>query len=352
MDERQHRIRWDCGTGYDFFFSLHVLHKPESYGLRGSWAAGVRSRLSGNDRKILEDAQQVVPYPLAWVNTLKAPKDSVSVIEGLSEIAPVDRLMKLVFTSIIPDETRSVLSEVRAKRKWDENDLERLRSSLKDRNKATKELKTVLKWWSRSDEFGERYLASLQAYRDSFFEEEERRITPKLFEALEKAQSMAHRLTVDALLEEISQGVRFTILHDSEELVLAPSYWSSPLIFYEKLSSSTHLVLFGARPADTSLIPGEVIPDHMLKSLKALADPTRLSIMRYLCQESLTPSQLSRLLRLRMPTVLHHLRALRLAGLVRLSLEDGDEKRYAVRTEEIGETFSAVKKFLELPSEN
>ena len=38
-------IRWDIGTAYDFFASLVVLHNPEMYGLPGSWAAGVRSRL-------------------------------------------------------------------------------------------------------------------------------------------------------------------------------------------------------------------------------------------------------------------------------------------------------------------
>jgi DNA-binding transcriptional ArsR family regulator len=352
MKDLQHRIRWDCGPAYDFFFSLHVLHRPESYGLRASWAAGVRSRLPAQDRKILEDAQHVVPFPLAWVHSLKEPKDSSMVIEELAQIPPMDRMVKLVFSSASPKDMVTVLSGVREKRDWDDFDLDRLKISLKDRNRPPRELKTMLIWWSRPDEFGERYLDAVQSYRESFFEEEERRIKPVLIESLEKAKSLAEKLSVEELLEEISQGVRFTSLHESEELVLAPSYWSSPLIFYDKLDENKHLVLFGARPADTSLVPGEVVPDNMLKSLKALADPTRLSIMRYLCRESLTPSQLSRLLRLRTPTVLHHLRALRLAGLVTLSLEDGDEKCYAVRPETIGGTFSALKKFLDLPFED
>jgi DNA-binding transcriptional ArsR family regulator len=345
----KHRIHWDFGTAYDFFFSLHVLHKAESYGLRASWAAGVRSRLPVQDRKILEDAQQVVPFPLAWVYSLPSPKDSACAVNALGGLAPEERLEKMVFSSPISDEVKTLLSSLSLKRSWEEDDLELLKRGLKDQSKQTKDLKTILNWWARPDEFGESYLSALQSYRDSFFKEEERRITPKMQEALDEARSMAEQMSVANLLEELSQGVRFESLHETEELVLAPSYWSSPLIFYERLDENCHLVLFGARPADTSLVPGQVVPDNLLKALKAMADPTRLSIMRYLSREALTPTQLSRLLRLRAPTVLHHLRALRLAGLVRLSIEDEAEKRYTTRAESVGATFATLQKFLGIP---
>src|SRR5690606_25511350 len=48
------RIKWDIGTAYDFFISLWVLHEPEHLGLRGSWAAGVRSRLPAPERELLQ----------------------------------------------------------------------------------------------------------------------------------------------------------------------------------------------------------------------------------------------------------------------------------------------------------
>jgi hypothetical protein len=37
-------ITWDSGTAYDLFVSLRVLHEPDKFDLRASWAAGVRSR--------------------------------------------------------------------------------------------------------------------------------------------------------------------------------------------------------------------------------------------------------------------------------------------------------------------
>ena len=48
------KILWDQGTAYDFFTSLYVLHFPDEFGLRGAWAAGVRSRLPSKARDFLE----------------------------------------------------------------------------------------------------------------------------------------------------------------------------------------------------------------------------------------------------------------------------------------------------------
>jgi DNA-binding transcriptional ArsR family regulator len=89
----------------------------------------------------------------------------------------------------------------------------------------------------------------------------------------------------------------------------------------------------------------------MLRALKALSDPTRLHILRYLSDKPQTPSQLARQLRLRAPTVIHHLNALRLAGLVYVTLEDEEEKRYTVRQSAVADTFDAIKKFLSVKGE-
>jgi DNA-binding transcriptional ArsR family regulator len=95
-------------------------------------------------------------------------------------------------------------------------------------------------------------------------------------------------------------------------------------------------------------VPCEVVPDALFRALKALADPTRLRILRYLAAEPLSPAQLSRRLRLRAPTVIHHLHTLRLAGLVYLSFEAGD-RRYAARIQAVATTFDALHRFLQEP---
>jgi DNA-binding transcriptional ArsR family regulator len=84
----------------------------------------------------------------------------------------------------------------------------------------------------------------------------------------------------------------------------------------------------------------------LMNALKALADPTRLRILRYLSRQPLTPTELSRILRLRPPTVLHHLQALRLAGLVAIRVSENGEKRYGARSETLNVIFKSVKDFI------
>jgi len=58
----QTKIQWDIGTAYDLFVSLRALHDPDTFGVRASWAAGVRSRLPTEHRQTLDLAiKQILP---------------------------------------------------------------------------------------------------------------------------------------------------------------------------------------------------------------------------------------------------------------------------------------------------
>jgi DNA-binding transcriptional ArsR family regulator len=340
---------WDCGTAYDLFASLHVLHHPDKFGLRSSWAAGVRSRLTVPQRTILEDAQGLFfSSPLAWVSTLPEPKDAATVLWNLSKISPADRLPTLAFHVDESPEMLETLKAVSNRRSWNDTDLERLQLQFQQMGKPphSNRLVPTLNWWSRPEEFGEIYLEALQAYVTVFFAEEEGRIKPYLQQALAGAQAMATQMDFTKLLIELSQGVTIVTLEEADEVKFVPSYWTTPLVMYDRVIKKQWLVLFGARPVDVALIPGEVVPEAMLRALKALSDPTRLLILRYLSNSPQTSSHLARKLRLRAPTVIHHLNALRLAGLVFVSMDVEAEKHYSVRETAVKDTFDALRKFL------
>jgi DNA-binding transcriptional ArsR family regulator len=93
-----------------------------------------------------------------------------------------------------------------------------------------------------------------------------------------------------------------------------------------------------------------------VRALKAMSDPTRLRILHYLSQDSLSPAELARRLRLRAPTVTHHLHALRLAGLVQVTLGSSygkEKKSFAARSESIKEVCAALETYLDegMPSD-
>ena len=129
------------------------------------------------------------------------------------------------------------------------------------------------------------------------------------------------------------------------KLIFTPAFWTTPLILFDKFDKDTLFLTFGARPMDMSLIPGESLPDGLVRSLKALADPTRLKILFYLSHEGLAPSEIARRLHLRAPTVTHHLNELRLAGLVNMTIQ-GQERKYTARHETLQATFTNLQDFL------
>jgi DNA-binding transcriptional ArsR family regulator len=348
------RTLWDWGTAYDLFVSLEVLHRPADFGVRGAWAAGVRARLPNAEREMLEQGRLLFHIPFHWIYSLPEPKDGTTILWAMGQAPPAERLPAL---GLPPGqwsaEAGKVLKAVAACGSWDEGDREALRAVYRCRDEKEQapslgELANILGWWIRAEDFGVRYLEALQAYQDVFFAEEERRIRPALQQALLQAQELAERLALPDLLEELSQGVRFSGLPESAEIVLAPSFWCTPLMYLGMASAETRIFLFGARPADASLVPGQVVPDALLRTLKALSDPTRLRILHYLAQEPLTSAELSRRLRLRAPTLTHHLKTLRLAGLVQLTVEEGKEtKHYRARTEAVAAACASLQRFLD-----
>jgi DNA-binding transcriptional ArsR family regulator len=347
------QLTWDVGTAYDMFISLSVLHMPDKYGLRGAWAAGVRSRLPNPEREML---QKIIPnniWPLHWIHTLQKPKDAALVLKELEKIPAAERVPELLLEPASPVDIVNVLKNVAARGSWNEQDQDLLVNLYKDhwhKKKSTKKLKdhaaSDLDMWANLAEYGDGLLSGLKIYQKVFFAEEELRIKPALTQALEKAQALAEEKDLSALLHDLSQGVKFPDTLELKELVLAPSFWGDPLMLFGKLGKDREIFIFGGRPADASLVPGDVVPDALFQTMKALADPTRLRILRYLSAEPLTPAQLARRLRLRAPTVVHHLHTLRLARLVHLTLED-EGRRYQARRRAIDNACRMLEEYLD-----
>ncbi len=353
-------IQWDFGTAYEFFISLHVLHNPEHFGIRASWAAGVRSRIPSAERKLLEDVYAITGVPMSWINSLPAPKDAITALWALKQIPASQRMIKLleVDKPCVDDNTdtsakhkqfNETLLRIADSRTWNVEDADFFMKAFGKKaglSLKRESLERALDWWSRPDELGDGFLSALQSYYQAFFEEEEKRVTPVLKAGLERAKNLSTTMPVEELFVELSQGVQLGEEFRAPKFVFAPAFWTTPLILFEKLDTDTQLIIFGARPANMSVIPGETVPDGLVRSLKALADPTRLKILFYLSRESLTPSELARRLQLRPPTVTHHLSELRLASLVELSLNH-DEKRYAIRKQALESTFGNLTSFLQ-----
>ena len=351
-------IEWEFGTAYEMFISLHVFHEPDYYGIRPSWAAGVRSRIPAAERKLLEEVYPLMSVPMAWIHNLPAPRDAISALWALKQIPPAERMIKILGldkphsqqdTSEDANkynQLQSILLRIAETRSWKPEDVEFFMKLWGKKHSIKREkLERALDWWSQPEELGEGFLSGLQSYYQAFFEEEEKRIEPVLQAGLQRAQELATKLTLEELFVELSQGIQLGEEFRASRFIIAPSFWTTPLIFFDRLDRDTLFLFFGARPAEMSAIPGETLPDGLVRALKALADPTRLKILFYLSKESLSPSELAKRLHLRAPTVIHHLKELRLASLVEFTFAQ-DDKRYAIRRQGLESTFGNLNSFL------
>lgn len=349
--EHQPNILWDKGSAYDLFTSLYILHRPDEYGLRPSWAAGVRSRMPIQLRDALERSQRVIYVPLAWLHALPEPKNAATVMDALKAISPEERLPALVFAD--KNDQRSIaykafMLSLDGKQRMTARIEGQIKSFHNNPANLTKDyLRLTFEAWSEREQFGVDLVLALEAYISNFYEEEEIRIIPAQQQALENAQSLFLEYDLLAVLETLSTGVRMDWVNEISTLILAPSFWGAPFVFFDKLEADKGIILFGARPEGTALIPGELVPDELLNALKAIADPTRLRILYYLRENGpSTPSQLATILRLRPPTVIHHLQNLRLAGLVSVTVSPKAERRYALRMGGVDTTIQHLKAFL------
>ena len=345
----QTKIQWDIGTAYDLFVSLRALHDPDTFGVRASWAAGVRSRLPAEHRQTLDLAVRQISPPLFFVQSLPAPKNAAAVISTLKKMPPSRVLEALSFPFQTPAAFKETLLSTHPGHKWTPAERQVLLDGarLSEHYTQSAYLDGLHQTWSDREAFGTKLINALEAYIDNFFAEEEQRILPVLKNGLSHAQMRAGSLALPVLLEELSNGVRIEKIDSYSKIVMAPSFWGSPYMFLEKLSLDTLMVIFGARPDSMAIIPGDIVPDALIRSLKALSDSTRLRILRYLAQSPHTATELSRALRLRPPTVLHHLNQLRMAGMVQILLSEEGERQFSPRYDGFENTIDLLKQFVQ-----
>jgi DNA-binding transcriptional ArsR family regulator len=330
------RISWSWGTAYDFFISLTVLHNPTDYDIRPTWASGVRARIPAADRQVLEAASSfIVEPPYTLLDGFPEPRDASAVLARLAEVPESEILPAVAVGAHTPQAAAEIYRDVAARGTWNQDHKKGLVRAFKDQDTAMPpvDVEAGLSSWASAEAFGSAYLRALGLYYEIFFEEEEKRLRPALQAALKQAQDRAAAMSPVDLLESLTRGLRFGDHSPDEEWILVPSFWVAPVTMLAPVEAdrSRWTFCFNARPPSVSLVPGEFVPDALLQALQAISDPTRLRILRLLQEEPLTPSQLARRLRLRLPTVTHHLKTLRHAAMVQVEFDASGGARYATR---------------------
>jgi DNA-binding transcriptional ArsR family regulator len=349
-------LEWDWGTAYELLFSFHTIMRPKEHGIPAPWSAGVRKRLSQQSQADLKlffsfPFSYFTRTPMHLVYSMDQPKNVDRFIELLESI-PDQQFSERIHLPLVDDAglARITNKAVAGKRLTDVDVEEYRRIISKSGNRSAPTVADVRRLLTdMGDPVGlkQRYISLLREYQTVYFAEEEKRVGPALKKMLTDAQALAKTTTVPDMIERISNGLTLSQDIDLKKLILVPSIWSHPFVVRFDPADRELFLAWGARPTGYRLVPGESVPDDALLVLRALGDPTRLRLLRLLAVEPRSPQSLAIELKLSLPTVSHHIRELRISGLIRIEMAGkGRESKYTVRWPSAKRAFQQLEEFV------
>ncbi len=357
-DQLASALQWDWGTAYEMLLSVYTIFRPKEYGLPAPWAAGVRKRLSPQGQQDLKDFYNppyaflaYMPLHLVLEMEMDQPKTATRFLDYVESI-PDDQFSRRAHLPTVINEalraitTRALSGELMGDAEVEEYRRAVSRSQLAQTPTAA-DARRLFEDMADPAATKRRWLNVMREYYTAFFAEEERRVGPALQRMLEQAQAMSREMPVPDMIERLSSG--FTISRDIDlrRLVLVPSIWLYPFVARFELAERELFVAWGVRPPGYKLVPGESVPNEALMVLRALSDPTRLRLLRLIAREPRSLISLAQEVKLSLPTVSHHIRELRGAGLIRLEVSGrGRESKYMVRWSSAEQAFEQLERFV------
>lgn len=162
----------------------------------------------------------------------------------------------------------------------------------------------------------------------------------------EEKKALAASLPADRLVETATNGVTFKLQPEVSGVVLVPSAVVRPWVAITE-RGSLRIFVYPVSAESLNADPDAPSP-WMVGFYKALADERRLRILNMLASGPASLSEVAERMGLAKSTVIHHIRALRTAGLVLITV--GDEKEYSLRPQAIPEAGRLLQAYLAGPA--
>ena len=162
----------------------------------------------------------------------------------------------------------------------------------------------------------------------------------------EEKRALAGTMPPGRLVEMATNGVTFTMQPEVSGVVLVPSAVTRPWVANLE-HGNLRIFVYPVAEEVLSADPDAPSP-WMLGFYKALADESRLRILNMLASGPASLGQVAERLGLAKSTVIHHMRALRTAGLVLITV--GADKEYSLRPQAIPEAGRMLRTYLSGPA--
>jgi DNA-binding transcriptional ArsR family regulator len=192
-----------------------------------------------------------------------------------------------------------------------------------------------------------RLMSILERWYAEVFQAQEARLLPILERDAEATRLLAATLSLEKLIEAVTNGWEYVPEPGIRQVLLIPSVVIRPVVH----RFDHHEVKIIAYPvSDESMTAeGDTTPPRLVRILKALGDESRLRILKRLGSDPSTLQQLATHFGVGKTLIHHHIAILRRAGLVQV--REGATQVYALRRDTLAALGPLLTKYLEAPGD-
>jgi DNA-binding transcriptional ArsR family regulator len=253
-----------------------------------------------------------------------APLDIGTTLDWLAQLPVAEVLTVLLERDGLGDdwhETATALIQARADSSRKSDQLHKSIQAFARRFPAG-ERAAVVRFLTEPEEERARLIAAVRAWHALVFAQEEARITAAVARAAAALEKQRDDLSAEELFTSVVKGIEYDLPAATARLVLVPSVVIMPTVFYFPWGdTATYCYPIPDAPRTASDSVAMQRRD-MVRLFEALADDTRLRILRHLAERQMYLTEISEHLKLTKATTRHHMVRLRAAGLVTLHMRD------------------------------
>jgi DNA-binding transcriptional ArsR family regulator len=313
------------------------------YDLGQEWFDELRSKISDDTKDALN---------ATTLNRSKIWSAFLSLVDGGPEGESVDEFLVRLDTTAAT-EIRSTLVEsfvdpekvdqatVEAAATGDEASIKAVVSCCEELTGLADDLKKLL---SRDAEDSKRDLVkALRGFHTEVFAPIEAQFARAIERDARAKQAMVATMSPERVIEEATNGITVEPGFGVRNVLLVPTAVLRPWVLILE-DRETRIFVYPVADEHMSTDPDAPSP-WILKTYKALSDEKRIRVLRRLAAGPASFQELVEHLDAAKSTVHHHLRVLRSARLVKVTL--GADKEYSLRRGVVGEAAKALEEFVE-----
>jgi DNA-binding transcriptional ArsR family regulator len=339
----------------EFLLHLHACSSPGEHGaatLGKAWFAATRAAAAPDLLAAIEQfsdpgpgaTTRLWPRLLGLACETPASHDVPAFLAHLGALPPLQLRLTLLGYHAEPQERVAPPEVLFLAAQGDEASLREVAAKQFPRDRARRDALLAL-LAAGPEGTRARLLALLRRWYEEVFRGQEAEILPILERDARATRVLSHTLSLEELVETVTNGVEFHSWPGLRRVALLPTYVMRPWTEWH-LYRETEL-LFCYPVSDDSLVEaGDGPPARLVRLHQALGDERRLRILRHLATEKTTFQELANALDLPKSSLHYHLGILRSAGLLRASAGPKGI-RYSLRREGLPGMGEALLRYFE-----